>query len=118
MKTQQQLLEETRARITEVTTAQALEAFARKDGTVFLDVREPQEWNLGHIPGAVHVPLAQVQAQVEQAVPRGATVIVYCQSGNRSVWATDIMEQLGYTKVSSLRDGIRGWAYSGGEIED
>jgi rhodanese-related sulfurtransferase len=34
------------------------------------------------------------------------------------VWATDIMEQLGYTKVSSLRDGIRGWAYSGGEIED
>lgn len=107
---------EAKSRITEVSPREAMPERARGD-VVFLDVREPQEWNLVRIPGAVHVPLAQVESGVDGAVPRDRPVIVYCARGNRSALAADRMQAMGFSQVRSLAGGIQEWVQTGGEVE-
>jgi rhodanese-related sulfurtransferase len=108
-------VQEAKSRIKEVTPQQAMTE--RDADTVFLDVREANEWNVARIPGAVFLPLGSVEAKVEETVPRDKKVVVYCRSGNRSAFAADTMRQLGYTDVASMSEGIQGWADAGGEIE-
>ncbi len=115
-KTGADLINEAKARIVEV-TPQAAKA-ERDDSTIFLDVREPNEWNLGHIPGAIHIPRGQLEGKVEALVDRDKKVVIYCASGNRSALAADTMQQMGYSNVSSMSQGFNGWATSVGEIED
>lgn len=109
------LVEDAKSRVKQVSAADALRD--RTPDTVLLDVREPNEWNMAHIPGAVLVPLAEVEDKVEAAVPRDSKVIVYCASGNRSAVAADTMQQMGYPDVASMAGGIRGWADAGGEVD-
>lgn len=116
-KTGQQLIEEAKARITEIDPGAAVQAHGTP-GTVFLDVREPNEWNLGHVPGAVHIPRGQLEGKVEGMLDRGARVVVYCAGGSRSALAADTLRQMGYEQAESLRGGFRGWAEAGGEVED
>ncbi len=87
------------------------------DDVVMLDVREPNEWNLGHIPGAVHIPRGTLETKIEQMVPRDRTVVVYCAGGNRSALAADTMKQMGYDKVTSMAGGWRSWMGVGGPVE-
>ena len=115
-KTGTDLINEAKARITEVSPADAIKLHGTE--VVFLDVREPNEWNLGHVPGALHIPRGQLEGKVEAAVDRSATVIIYCASGNRSALAADTMQQMGYGSVRSLADGFRGWVEAGGELDD
>ncbi len=92
---------------------------ARGESAVYLDVREQNEWNLGHQPKATFLPRGVIETTVEQRVPRDTKVIIYCASGNRSVlkqrkrWSTwDI------TMSRPWPHGIRKWARSpNGEIE-
>ena len=111
------LVDEAKARIREIDVA-AAKAAHDAGGTVFLDVREPNEWNLGHVPGAVHVPRGQLEGKVEGVVGRDKRVVVYCAGGSRSALAADTLQQMGYDRVESLEGGFRGWAEGGGEIED
>jgi rhodanese-related sulfurtransferase len=117
-KTGADLIAEAKARITEITPKDAIAAHAAEPAPVFLDVREPNEWNLGHVPNAVHIPRGQLEGKVEGLIDRSANVIIYCASGNRSALAADTMRTMGYNTVSSLAAGFRGWAESGGDIED
>lgn len=89
------------------------------NGAVVIDVREPEEWSTGHIPGARHVPKSYLESRIEGAVPdRGQHVILYCQSGNRSAWAARTMiEDLGYERVESMTGGITLWKDRGYEVE-
>jgi rhodanese-related sulfurtransferase len=113
-RTYEEMVADAKTRIREVTPREALEGRRAGDDAVFLDVREPQEWNLFRIPGAVHVPLAALRDQVEGAVPRDRKVIIYCARGNRSALAADAMQELGYHDVASLAQGIRGgWRWEG-----
>jgi len=114
-KTGTQLVDEAKSRITEITPAEALAKHGAE--VVFLDVREPNEWNLGHVPGAVHIPRGQLENKVESSIDRSKEVVVYCAGGSRSALATDTLRQMGYN-VTSLKGGFRGWAEEGGEIED
>ena len=83
MATFRDLLAQTKARIREVDTAQAEEAIARP-GTVVLDVREPDEYEQGAIPGAIHIPRGHLESQVEnKIVDHDAPVVVYCAGGGR-----------------------------------
>jgi rhodanese-related sulfurtransferase len=87
-------------------------------GVVFLDVREQNEWNLGHIPGAVHIPRGELADRVGGAIDPSSRVVVYCAGGSRATLASEALQQMGYRNVESLKGGIRGWAENGGEIED
>lgn len=104
-KTGDELVQDAKGHITEIAAPEALQ---RQGGdTVFLDVREPNEWNLGHIPGAIHIPRGFLEDKVEGVIDRGRDVIVYCAAGARSALAADTLRQMGYERVVSLRDGFR-----------
>lgn len=111
------LIAEAKQRIREVSPREAVAERKAAGETVFLDVREPNEWNLGHVPGAVHIPRGQLESQVERRIPREARVLIYCAAGNRSALAADTMQQMGYTNVASVADGWRGWVHAGGDVE-
>jgi sulfur-carrier protein adenylyltransferase/sulfurtransferase len=89
------------------------------NGVVLVDVREAEEFEAGHIPGAVHVPRSYLESRIENAVSdRGAHVVLYCQSGNRSAWgANALKELLGYENVESMKGGITLWKDRGYEVE-
>ena len=116
-KTGSDLVEEARTRIREISAADVKAMIARGDKAVYLDVREPNEWNLGHLPKAVHLPRGNLESKVEALVPRDATVIVYCARANRSALAADTMQVMGYTNVASLAGGWADWMSVDGPIE-
>ena len=117
MKSGMDLVREAKQRIREVFPKDVQAMRAGEAGLVLLDVREPQEWNLGRIPGAIHIPRGQLETRVEQVVPRDRKVVIYCAAGNRSALAADTLQQMGYSNVSSMSGGWREWVGSGGDVE-
>jgi molybdopterin/thiamine biosynthesis adenylyltransferase/rhodanese-related sulfurtransferase len=89
------------------------------NGTVIVDVREQNEWDESHIPGAVHVPRSYLESRIEGAAPdKSSRVVLYCASGNRSAWAADALQKvLGYEHVESMKGGITLWKDRGYEVE-
>ena len=79
---------------------------------VILDVREQHEYDSGHIPGAVLLPVGTITAETAAAVidDPETTVLVYCRSGNRSKTASQTLVDLGYTQVYEF-GGINEWPY-------
>ncbi len=105
------LLARIKASITEISPSSAAE---KSDSAVLVDVRERDEWDAGHLPGAVHVPRSFIESRIASVVPDpGAPVILYCASGNRSAFAAKTLEELGYTNVSSLAGGFSAWQDAG-----
>jgi molybdopterin/thiamine biosynthesis adenylyltransferase/rhodanese-related sulfurtransferase len=89
------------------------------NGVVLVDVRESEEWDAGHIPGAKHVPRGYLESRIEGAVAdRDQRVVVYCASGQRSALAANTLrEQLGYENVASMNGGITLWKDRGYDVE-
>ena len=89
MSSYREFLQGTREQIDEIDAGRARELYDDAAGApVFLDVREREEWDEGHIPGAVHIPRGWLESRIEQAVPdRSRPIIAYCASGNRSTFA-------------------------------
>ena len=86
---------------------------------ILLDVREPAEFALLHIPGSVNVPRGILEQSCEWdydetepllAAGREQEIVLICRSGKRSVLAADMMQRMGFTNVVSLKTGVRGWA--------
>jgi rhodanese-related sulfurtransferase len=117
MKTYQELLAEAKGRVKEIGFQEALAMRGSNADAVFLDVRDPNESNLGKIPGAITISRGNLEKNVEAQVPREKTVLVYCANGNRSAFAADTMRIMGYEDVRSLREGFSGWVGAGGDVE-
>jgi rhodanese-related sulfurtransferase len=117
MKTGSQLVAEAKARIKQVTPQDVMDMQQRGERITLLDVRDLNEVNLGKIPGAEHISRGNLETKVEARVPRSAHVIIYCASGNRSAFAAETLEQMGYGNVASMSGGIRGWMEAGGDVE-
>lgn len=69
--------------------------------TLYVDVREPSEWQVGHIDGAILVPLGEIEAGNFSQIPKDTPVSLYCRSGRRSGIAYDILTRAGYTNISN-----------------
>jgi sulfur-carrier protein adenylyltransferase/sulfurtransferase len=116
-KTGEDLIEEAKRQINEVTPEQVRDMQARGESVVYLDVREPNEWNLGRLPRAVHLPRGNLETKVEALIDRNQNVVIYCARGNRSALAALTMKQMGYENVASMARGFQGWADINGEVE-
>jgi rhodanese-related sulfurtransferase len=116
-KTYRDFVADAKQRIKEIGPREAIALQASGELVAFIDCREANEWNLGHIPGAFFIPRGILESNVERAVSRNQKVIIYCASGNRSAMAADVLGQMGYPDVASLARGIRGWVEEGGELE-
>lgn len=105
-----------RSRVREVGLADGV-ALAREGRTV-IDVREPAEWEAGHVAGATLLPLGELSDRVRASVPDLATpLLVHCEVGRRSALAAELLAGLGYRDVINLRASISGWDAAGGAWE-
>ena len=91
-------------------------AVLRDDGAIIIDVREPDEWAAGHIPGAILIPLGELPSRLGD-VPPHRPIVVVCRSGNRSAQGRDILIGAGFPAVTSLDGGMNDWAAEGMPIE-
>ncbi len=82
---------------------------------ILVDVRTPEEFRGGHIPGAVNIPLQSLQSRLSE-LPQDETVVLYCRSGNRSADAARILERAGYESVYDM-GGIIAWNAAGLPVE-
>jgi sulfur-carrier protein adenylyltransferase/sulfurtransferase len=114
MATYRELLQQVKAQIVE-TDARSVDL---QGEAVLVDVRRFDEWEQGHIPGAIHIPRGSLESRIEGLVPdRNATIVVYCASGERSAFGAKSLAELGYEHVSSLAGGFTDWKRNGYEID-
>ena len=108
-----ELLSATKAEIREVDTAEADE-IRRRPGAVVLDVREPDEYEQGAIPGAVHIARGTLEGSVEgRLTDKAAPIVIHCASGVRSAFAAKTLTDLGYEDVVSMAGGFNKWKDEG-----
>jgi sulfur-carrier protein adenylyltransferase/sulfurtransferase len=113
MSTYRELLQRTKNEISEVNAAEAKAI----DGALWIDVREQDEWQEGHLPGAVHIPRGNLESRIEAAAPdRAQPLIIYCAAGNRSAFAAKTLTELGYESIHSLAGGFTDWKRNGLDI--
>ena len=107
--TVQDLVAEARNHIVEISVADARVMLENKEAT-FLDVREPDEYNLGHIPEAVNLPRGLLEFKINEMISdKNAKIIVYCKSGMRSALATHVLSRMGYKQAVNLKGGWEAW---------
>jgi sulfur-carrier protein adenylyltransferase/sulfurtransferase len=117
MPSYRELLQQVREEIAEVDAARARELIDAGD-VLLVDVREQDEWDEGHIPGAIHIPRGNLESRIERAAPdRSQALVLYCAAGNRSAFAARTLEELGYTDVASLAAGFTDWKRNGFPVE-
>lgn len=118
MKRYADLVADALTRVKEIMPWELSKMLAAGKNPVLLDVREPAEFAALRIPGAINVPRGVLEQSCEwdfdETVPllaegRGLDIVVICRSGYRSALVADVMQQMGYTRVASLRTGVRGW---------
>ena len=80
----------------------------QKKGMVLLDVSTDKEHERGHIPGSVHVPLSDIGDKIKK-LKKDKELVVYCQNGNRSIWAIKRLMGMGYKNCINLKGGYNAW---------
>ncbi len=121
-----QMLAEARKTVPEITAAQAKEDLENGQVDLILDVREPYEWDKGHIPGAVLAPRGMLEWYAEPTSPyakpelttkRGGRIVVHCAAGGRSLLAAETLKKMGYSDVVSMAGGFNDWSTQGFPVE-
>jgi rhodanese-related sulfurtransferase len=127
MKRYDQLVGDALSRVREITPWDLGKRLDEGDTPLLLDVREPAEFAMLRIPGAINVPRGVLEQSCEwdydETVPELAgnhkrEIVVVCRSGKRSVLAADVLQEMGYTNVISLKLGVRGWNDAELPLED
>jgi molybdopterin/thiamine biosynthesis adenylyltransferase/rhodanese-related sulfurtransferase len=107
-----ELLAATKEQIREVDTAEAAQLV--QNGSVTLDVREPEEFEQGALVGATHIPRGQLESHIENRIPdRDVPIVAYCAGGTRSAFVAKTLKDLGYTDVVSMDGGFTKWKSEG-----
>ena len=94
-----------------ITAQEAKAIMDREEGYIILDVREQDEYDAGHIPGAILIPYTQIAEKAEEILTdKNQQILVYCRSGRRSKIAAEELLKLGYTDIKEF-GGIIDWPY-------
>lgn len=93
-----------------------LENIRGKKGVQVVDVRAPDEWSRGHLPGAVHIPLAALPDRLDE-LDTSAPIVLHCQGGGRSSIAASFLQSRGFGNVSNLAGGYDRWVAEGHDVE-
>ena len=119
MKTFQALIAEALQRVEELFPWDLAVKLEADSDILLVDIREPYEFDAMHIRGSLNVPRGILEMaceyDYEETVPeladaREREIVLVCRSGNRSIFAADVMQQMGYSNVRSLKTGMRGWS--------
>ena len=94
-----------------ITAEEAKQIMDTEEGYIILDVREQDEYDQGHIPGAILIPYTQIEEMAGEMLPdQDQLILVYCRSGRRSKIAAEALVELGYTNIREF-GGIIDWPY-------
>ena len=94
-----------------ITAEEAKQIMDNEEGYIILDVREQDEYDAGHIPGAILIPYTQIAEKAEEVLTdKDQLILVYCRSGRRSKIAAEALAELGYTNIKEF-GGIIDWPY-------
>ena len=94
-----------------ITAAEAKQIMDSEEGYLILDVREQDEYDALHIPGAILIPYTQIEEKAKEILPdKDQLILVYCRSGRRSKIAAEALAELGYTNIKEF-GGIIDWPY-------
>jgi len=98
----------------ELISPQDASSLSTEKKAIIIDVREDSEWNTVHIPGALHIPLAQLSTRLSELQPyKNSAIITQCRSGARSAKALDILKSAGFTQVQNMEGGLIAWHKAG-----
>ena len=94
-----------------ITPEEAKQIMDSEEGYIILDVREQDEYDAGHIPGAILIPYTQIDEKANEVLPdKEQLILVYCRSGRRSKIAAEALAELGYSNIKEF-GGIIDWPY-------
>ncbi len=116
--TRDDLLTQARANLNIITRDQVPSLVSR--GATLLDIREAGEFNMGHLPGAVHIPRGLLEFMVGNhpaLQDPDKALVVYCKNGGRSTLAADLLQRMGFENITMLEQGFDGWSEVNNEIE-
>ena len=109
----EKLVAEAKKNIQEISPRDAASALQRGD-TLLVDVRDPDEWEEGHIPGAKNFSRGTVELEIEGAARDLSTpIITHCGGGGRSALAAESLQRMGYKNVKSMTGGFKAWKAAG-----
>ncbi|AKF06625.1 molybdopterin-synthase adenylyltransferase MoeB [Sandaracinus amylolyticus] len=112
------LLQDVKGSVQQVSLEEMKRRLEAREGYVFVDVREKDEWRQGYVPGALHVPRGFLEMQAESKLPdKKAKIVVYCAGGVRSAFAAKTLAELGYQHVESANPGFVRWKDLGYPLE-
>jgi len=117
MASYRELLAQVKEEIDEISSTAARDLLTSSEPPLFVDVREPDEWQEGHIPGAVYATRGRLEQQIEGLVPdKSRPLVVYCSGGSRSAFAAKSLAELGYEDIVNLAGGFTDWKRNGFEV--
>ena len=109
----EKLVAEAKKHIIEISPDDAAVKLKSGDG-VIIDVRDKDEWDEGHIPGATHLSRGTIEFDIEAKVPDpDAMIICHCGGGGRSALAAESLQKMGYKNVRSMAGGLKAWKTAG-----
>ncbi len=112
------LVQAVKQRVRETNVAAVWARISRGEKFHLLDIREDNEWERGHLPGATHLGKGIIERDIENTIPDpNAEIILYCGGGYRSALAADMLQKMGYTNVVSMDGGYKGWVAAGHPVE-
>jgi rhodanese-related sulfurtransferase len=123
-----EMIQEARAHVRELPPKEVAASIERGEVQLVIDVREPEEWSKGHIPGSVNIPRGMLELRADPASPiadhalsdnPAAQVVVYClrAPSARSLLAAQTLQRMGYTRVSGIQGGLLNWRDEGLPME-
>ncbi len=109
----EKLVAEAKKNITEISPQDAASKLQSSEA-VIVDVREKDEWDEQHIPGAIHLSRGTLELDVEEKVPdMNATIICHCGGGGRGALATESLRKMGYKNARNMAGGFKAWKAAG-----
>ena len=109
----QNLVAEAKKNITEISPQDAI-AKLNSGEAVIVDVRDKDEWDEGHVPGATHMSRGTIELEIEEKIPDpNAMIICHCGGGGRSALAAESLQKMGYKNVRSMAGGFKAWKAAG-----
>jgi rhodanese-related sulfurtransferase len=109
----QKLVAEAKKHVTEISPHDAA-AELKSGEALIIDVRDKDEWDEGHIPGATHMSRGTIELNTEENLPdTNAMIICHCGGGGRSALAAESLQKMGYKNVRSMAGGFRAWKAAG-----
>lgn len=116
MKTPHDLVEQAKQNITEIPLETAQNSYENAD--IIIDVREPDEYNVGHVPNAINIPRGLLEFKILDVISQpDADMLIYCKTSGRAAFAAQSLMALGFTNPKSIAGGFDAWQAAGLPID-